>query len=292
MSKDNKSSSNIIEKTTIKTVDQLEEYLVKTNNDLEKMWDNLLSEEKMFHSIYGNDMKYHNLKKEHDKIEDPIDKFAFSVRVLKKLFDSYDNVFKNDNFNIYDTLRKIPNKKMEKSIEQGKIVVSISKLKNKKLPKMEALIELQSSILALNILEESAVNKPKSNQLPTNLSDLQRGKLYDSLIINGFINQNTDKNGFIWAFGGENKDYNSFSMEWNETKAKNLAVYLIDRLCYDPTASTHLWSIGEKIFTNVKGMRSQKNTYLGNGKQNKISPANGKPRGYEIIDSIILEVQK
>jgi hypothetical protein len=40
-------------------------------------------------------------------------------------------------------------------------------------------------------------------------------------------------------------------------------------------------------------MRSQKNTYLGNGKKNKPDdPAYGKPKGYKLIDTIISEVQK
>jgi len=40
-------------------------------------------------------------------------------------------------------------------------------------------------------------------------------------------------------------------------------------------------------------MRSQKNVYLGNGKQNKPNdPARGKPKGYLLIDEIISEAQK
>jgi len=292
MSKDNKREINIFDLANVKTEAQISEFVDIANKKLEGFWDRLLSMEKTMHSVEGAELICHKAKKIHDKTEDPLDKYEITLRVISYYYRNYKNIFKNDNYDIYEVLKKIPNKKMEESIEKGKIVISINKLKNIKLPKLEALIELQSSILALNILNESSANKPKSNQLPTNLTDIQLGKLYDSLVINGFIDQNTDKKGFIWAFGGENNEYNSFSMEWNDNKAKNLAVYLIDRLCYDPTASTHLWSIGERIFSNVKGMRSQKNTYLGNGKQNKISPANGKPRGYEIIDSIILQVQK
>jgi len=135
-------------------------------------------------------------------------------------------------------------------------------------------------------------NKPKLNQLQTKLSDIQRGKLFDLLVLHKFIPE-TDKEGFIWAFGGVNANYTSYSTEWLEPKAKNLAVYLIDKLCYNPTASTHFWAIGKRIFSNAKGMRSQKNVYLGNGKQNKPNdPARGKPKGYLLIDEIISEAQK
>jgi hypothetical protein len=34
------------------------------------------------------------------------------------------------------------------------------------------------------------------------------------LINDGFIDKNTDKNGFIWAFGGSNNKYTSFKISW------------------------------------------------------------------------------
>jgi hypothetical protein len=57
--------------------------------------------------------------------------------------------------------------------------------------------------------------KDKNNLIHTNLTFTQRGKLFDLLVSNGFIH-NTNKDGFIWAFGSEkdNQPSNWQPVEW------------------------------------------------------------------------------
>jgi hypothetical protein len=129
-------------------------------------------------------------------------------------------------------------------------------------------------------------NPKKPHQLQTKLTDTQRGKLFDLLVLHRFI-PDKDKEGFIWAFGGVNDNYTSYSTEWLEPQAKNLAVYLVDKLCINYEST---WVIGERIFSNVKGMRQMKDRYQSNGKPK--TPAYQKPKGYELIDTIISEAQK
>ncbi|NDK08660.1 hypothetical protein EOM39_05475 [Candidatus Gracilibacteria bacterium] len=120
--------------------------------------------------------------------------------------------------------------------------------------------------------------KPILKQFNTSLTDTQRGKLFDLLVSNGFI-PDKDKAGFIWAFGGENNNYTSYSIKW--LKTKNLGVYLIDKICID---NGRLWAIGSLIF-GIKNMAQIKQQYFSINQT-------GKPKGYELIDTIILEAQK
>jgi hypothetical protein len=60
--------------------------------------------------------------------------------------------------------------------------------------------------------------KQKSNQLQTKLTISQCGKLCDLLIKFGFTPETTDREGFIWAFGGVNENYDSFSIDWLRKK--------------------------------------------------------------------------
>lgn len=151
--------------------------------------------------------------------------------------------------------------------------------------------EVQKVKTAIQIIMGVEITiKTKPSQLKTKLTDTQRGKLFDLLVSGGIMPATSDREGFIWAFGGVNDKYTNFKTEW--LKAKNLAVYLIDALCYDPTASISFWAIGSRIF-GIKNMAQIKDRYLGNGKPNKPNdPANSKPKGYRLIDEIITEAQK
>lgn len=120
----------------------------------------------------------------------------------------------------------------------------------------------------------------KQYQFTNNLTDTQRGKLYDLLVLHKFIPE-SDKAGFIWAFGGKNDKYTNFKTKW--LKAKSLAVYLIDQLCYDITATTHFWAIGTRIF-GIENMAQMKENYKSVNKTEK-------PRGYKTIDNIINEIR-
>ena len=121
-------------------------------------------------------------------------------------------------------------------------------------------------------------SKNKPNQLQTKLTDTQRGKLYDLLVRLGYL-PDKDKEGFIWAFGGVNDNYTSYSTEW--LKNKNLGVYLIDSICID---NGKLWAIGSRIF-DIKNMAQIKQNYFSINQTSK-------PKGYELIDKIISEAQK
>jgi hypothetical protein len=129
------------------------------------------------------------------------------------------------------------------------------------------------------IIELQKLNpQPTTKQLKTNLTDTQRGKLFDLLVLHGFI-PDKDKAGFIWAFGSVNDNYTSYSTEWQ--KQSNLAVYLIDNICID---NGKLWAIGSRIF-GINNMAQIKQSYFSINRT-------GKPKGYELIDTIISEAQK
>lgn len=131
---------------------------------------------------------------------------------------------------------------------------------------------------------EVPINSKKEQlpQLPTNLTNIQRETLFDLLVKHLFIPATTNKEGFVWAFGGLNEKYNSFSIEW--LKDKNLAVYLIDQLCYDKrrTLQSNYLSIGSKIF-GIKSMAQIRNGYKNND--------NGFPYNSKQIDTILEEVK-
>ena len=124
--------------------------------------------------------------------------------------------------------------------------------------------------------------KQHTTQLKTSLTDTQRGLLFDLLVKGRFILIETDKDGFIWAFGGKNDKYLSFSAEW--LKEKNLAVYLIDRLCYDESKKlqSNYLSIGSKIF-GIKNMAQIRNGYINND--------TGVPFNSKQIDEILNNVK-
>ncbi len=131
-------------------------------------------------------------------------------------------------------------------------------------------------------IEEINKTQSKTYQLQTKLTDTQRGKLFDLLVSNRFI-LDKDKEGFIWAFGGKNDNYTSYSTEW--LKTINLAVYLVVCLCYDKNVkiqSNYLSKAG-KIF-GIKNPRQTKKGYENNN--------NGTPDGHELIDTIISEAKK
>jgi len=130
---------------------------------------------------------------------------------------------------------------------------------------------------------ENKSQKTNSNQLQTNLTGTQPGKLFDLLVSNKYIAPSTDREGFIWAFGGKNDNYSSYSTEW--LKKDNLAVYMVDCLCFDENVKiqdSYLNRMG-KIF-GIKNPRQTKKGYENN--------KNGKPDGYVLIDTIISEAQK
>jgi len=82
-----------------------------------------------------------------------------------------------------------------------------------------ALIEYYDYLMiCFNAVEAGGeIPAPKSNyQLQTKLiDDTQRGKLFDLLLNNNYIAPTTDKESFIWAFGGEQPQPNNWQpIEW------------------------------------------------------------------------------
>ena len=62
------------------------------------------------------------------------------------------------------------------------------------------------------IQELKPEQKPK--QLKTDLTDNQKGKLFDLLVEKEFISKGSNKDSFIWAFGGEKQPDNFEQIEW------------------------------------------------------------------------------
>ena len=67
-----------------------------------------------------------------------------------------------------------------------------------------------------NNYSKNAIEKSLSKlfQFQTNLTDEQRGKLFDLLVKNEFISNGNNKDSFIWAFGGEKQPDNFEQIEW------------------------------------------------------------------------------
>lgn len=118
---------------------------------------------------------------------------------------------------------------------------------------------------------------------PLGFNDVQRGKLYDLLVSSKYIPDTTLKTGFIWAFGGKNSNYSTFTIKWESRK--NLLVYLIDQLCFDQNLAiqTNYFSIACKIF-GFKQMSQTKDGYKNNNIQ--------KPLNHKLIDDIIANAKK
>jgi hypothetical protein len=189
----------------------------------------------------------------------------FMTRILKSL-DKAKFSFKRGCLLYEDLKDRYPNENFE-IIENQKITLAVTKTALK--------------LFFSSKLEEykTETKETPTNQLKTKLTDTQRGKLFELLVSGGFITDTTNREGFIWAFGGVNNEYTSISIEW--LKAKNLAVYLIDEVCID---NGNLWAIGKRIF-NIGNMAQIKQGYFSVNKM-------GKPKGFELIDDIITEAQK
>lgn len=123
-------------------------------------------------------------------------------------------------------------------------------------------IEKQVSNIKINIQQNSsslATTNPRSEnaklipqQLKTKLTDTQRDLLYNLLIDDNFISGDTDRDGFIWAFGGENYKYTSFKITW--LKNKQLLRELLEPLKHpDIIIKADFERIVPSIFIDSKG---------------------------------------
>lgn len=134
----------------------------------------------------------------------------------------------------------------------------------------------------IDFIQERAARGKRTldkQQLITPLTDKQRKLLFDLLVKNEFIPHDTDKDGFVQAFGN-NK--NNFTVRWNQSKSKSLLSYFVDVfnceiLGNDGEKSRTQWKPFETLF-GVRGLRGAKNDYLKTG---------SLPLGHKQIDAII-----
>lgn len=139
--------------------------------------------------------------------------------------------------------------------------------------------EVSEIIEGVNAIKKAISNlntPPPAKQFKTSLTDTQRGKLFELLVLNRFI-PDKDKEGFIWAFGGEqNQPSNWQPIEWidKSTTRKEPNIQTVYELLYllgvDPDTSANnpnnLYRKMEFCFSGFKNFavknptRAQQNT--------------------------------
>jgi len=131
-------------------------------------------------------------------------------------------------------------------------------------------------ILRKAILDLQELNiQPTTKQLQTTLTDIQRGKLFDLLLSSKFIAPSTNKESFIWVFGGKEEPTNWQPIEWidksptrHEPNSKTLfeLLYLLG-VDKDTSANNpnNLYRKMEFCFIGIDNIQS-KNTYSIQGK--------------------------
>jgi hypothetical protein len=92
-----------------------------------------------------------------------------------------------------------------------------------------------------------------TKQLSTNLNDIQRGLLYDLLVKDAFIPKETDKDGFIWAFGGENGKYTDFKIVWLKNNKQLLRELVLPLMHQDIKVQADYERLVPLVFIDNKG---------------------------------------
>ena len=118
---------------------------------------------------------------------------------LTKVDGEFINVYEKDYEEDYDFTDKEPYEYICKTLELNKGL----RVNCQQVVEFIELAENEYKRVFETTGTTGATTKP--NQLQTELTVKQRGELYELLISNGFISGSTDKEGFIWAFGGENE---------------------------------------------------------------------------------------
>ena len=86
------------------------------------------------------------------------------------------------------------------------------------------------------------------HKFQTNLTDKQRGKLFDLLVKNKFISNGSNKDSFIWAFGGEKQPKKFEQIEWIDTPEKQ-------------PNNTNMRTLYELLYLLEEGVKNPKNAY-------------------------------
>lgn len=128
------------------------------------------------------------------------------------------------------------------------------------------------------ILTENKKNKPCKNT--ERISESKAKKLYNLLIQYKLIPHDTNINHFIKAFCKEDPLIEN-KLKWSQSDV--LCVYLIDCLFYDYHSKKVNWKNVNHF--GIKNPDKKKCNYLSNKKNN------GKPNGYETIDSILKDIE-
>jgi len=116
---------------------------------------------------------------------------------------------------------------------------------------------LEEVIKHIKSLLKTDEGNPKDNQtislsqLQTNLTDTQRGLLFDLLVKDKFIPDNKDRDGFIWAFGGKNDKYTNFKTTWLVEAA--FLIDLLREIKKDEITLEEMKSRAKLFFVNKKG---------------------------------------
>lgn len=145
---------------------------------------------------------------------------------------------------------------------------------------------LFKELLEKKLKELSTIEKPQLiPRLQTNLDPKQRAKLFTELVNGGFI-PDENEDCFNWAIGVTDEKEPIQPGQWQPIKwrkAKNLAVYLIDKLCFNDQLriQENYFSIGSIIF-NIHNMSQIKKGY----ENNNIA----KPINHILIDNILSEI--
>ena len=153
----------------------------------------------------------------------------------------------------------------------------INKCKTESINRFEILIadtpETRKGLIALYQSYIDLIKDKKiitnEHQFQTNLTDKQRGKLFDLLVKNKFISKDNNKESFIWAFGGEKQPKKFEQIEWidihekqpNNTNMRTLyeLLYLLEEGVISPKNAYNYDAINF-CFKNLKDIRN-KNTY-------------------------------
>lgn len=83
---------------------------------------------------------------------------------------------------------------------------------------------LQTLVPVVTQSETTALSLPQ--QLKTNLNDTQRERLFEELIQGGFIDNDTDKASFLWAFGGDVQPTQYVPIMWTAYNSTTKKHYL------------------------------------------------------------------
>ncbi|MDR3705115.1 MAG: hypothetical protein P4L28_04310 [Paludibacteraceae bacterium] len=117
--------------------------------------------------------------------------------------------------------------------------------------------------------EEPPHTKPK--QLKTNLSNTQRGTLFELLKEGGFIPNDSDEDSFIWAFGGNGElEFEYKAIKWNYG---NNALFELLEIVTETVSNENLRNC-INLFINKKGKQITNREKISRPKKNE--PSNYK----------------